>query len=196
MIPNPYACARCLNLRRPISICSFRQTTWDYLITIFKILLSLLITSNPNTANTLKKGFGFCPWLMGSVCAEKCFSLEDVISPVKPFPLGSSPEQLPCTMILKCKHPEWNFHVLQMLRVAAAIALHFTVSLTLLRVVALEILTTCKAQNMDLHHSFEPLLSLSVPTNSVTVAIPFSKRPEQQSLVLKYCSVGDTRAWK
>lgn len=61
-----------------------------------------------------------------------------------------------------------------MLRVAAAIALHFTVSLTLLRVVALEILTTCKAQNMDLHHSFEPLLSLSVPTNSVTVAIPFS----------------------
>lgn len=71
MISNPYACTRCLNLRRPDHIYSFRQTTSYYLVIILRIVIIILITSNPNTANMMNNTLQFSPLINGlCVCTK------------------------------------------------------------------------------------------------------------------------------
>lgn len=206
MIPNPYACTRCLNLHRPNRVYSFRRTISYYLIIIVKIIISIPITSNPNTANMMNNMLQIFPLINGLyVCRKtlqswRCdFPGEAIASQI--FFLGAV--SLHCEkmiVILKFKHPEWNFHVLQMLMVITAISLHFTVSpchyyeLLLLKYLLPVKLRTFLCIILGLNFS-----SLFLPTLPVTAGILFSnpKMPEtmqQQSFELKYCCMGDTKA--
>lgn len=134
MIPNPYACTRCLNLHRPNHIYSFRWTISYYLIIIVKIIILILITSNPNTANMMNNMLQFfllinrlyvCRKLLQS---WRCDFPSEAISCQTFFPGAVSLHYGTIIVILKCKHPKWKFHVLQMLMVITASSLHFTVS--------------------------------------------------------------------
>lgn len=132
MNSNPYACTRCLNLHRPNHIYSFKQTTSYYLIIILRIIIIILITSNPDTANMMNNTLQIFPLINGLCVCTKTLQLgrcdfpgEAIASQIFPGALS-----LHCGTngILKCKHPNLNFPVLQMLKVLIAISLHFASS--------------------------------------------------------------------
>lgn len=86
--------------------------------------------------------------------------------------------------IHKCKHPKWNFSVLQMLMALIAISLHFIVSSVIIKncyswntceISAKYLWNTCKTQNLYLHHTWFALQSL----RTLSAPLATQKRPEQ-----------------
>lgn len=94
--------------------------------------------------------------------------------------------------IHKCKHPKWNFSVLQMLMALIAISLHFIVSSVIIKncyswntceISAKYLWNTCKTQNLYLHHTWFALQSLR------TLSAPLATQNAQNNETLEFCCI-------